>query len=81
MATEKEANLGREQFSDYLRKLGAHSIAVDVLKGTRGKSFAIVAYFDKRHAQAVPQTLKVKIGSRTLDVPLVIGIMKRPSPE
>jgi hypothetical protein len=78
MASLKEANLAREQHSNFLRTLGAHSIGVNEVKG---KGFAVIAFFGKKPAKAIPQTLKVRSGSRTLDVPLVMQIMKMPSLE
>jgi hypothetical protein len=81
MVSEKEANAARAQHSDFLRKLGAHSIAIREIKGKGGKGFAVVAFFAKKPAKAVPQTLKVRFGKKTLDVPLIVGLMKMPSPE
>ncbi|HKQ99873.1 MAG TPA: hypothetical protein VJT09_04320 [Pyrinomonadaceae bacterium] len=79
MANEKEANLARAQNSDLLRGLGAHSIGVDTIEGGRG--FAVVAFFETKPEGAIPPVLKAESGGRTLDVPLVVGIMKMPSPE
>ena len=82
MATEKEANLARAQHSDFLRKLGAHSIGVDESRGQGdGKGFVVIAFFDRKPAHEVPQALTVKSGKRTLSVPLVVEFMKKPSPE
>lgn len=81
MASEKEANLAREHYSDFLSELGAHSIGVDEIKREGKKGFAVIAFFDKKPSKAVPETLKVKSGKLTLDVPLVVEIMKMPSPE
>ncbi len=79
MASEKEANLARQQHSDFLRRLGAHSIGVDKCKGETG--FAVIAFFERKPSKTIPQTLETKSGQRTLAVPLVVGIMKKPSPE
>lgn len=81
MATEKEANLAREHHSDFLRQLGAHSIGVDEIKRKGEKGFAVIAFFNKKPTKPIPETLEVKSGKRTLDVPLVAQIMKMPSPE
>lgn len=81
MASEKEANLAREQHSDLLRKLGAHSIGVDEIKRKGEKGFAVIAFFEHQPSKKVPETLEVKGGAQTLAVPLVVEIMKMPSPE
>ena len=81
MASEKEANRAREQHSDFLRQLGAHSIAVDEIKSRGEKSFAVVAFFARKPAEPLPETLEVTSGKRKLAVPLVAQIMKMPSPE
>jgi hypothetical protein len=76
MASEKEANLAREQHSDYLRELGAHGIAVDQVKRKGEKSFAVIAFFEQP-PQDLPEKLEVKKGKRTLKVPLVARVMER----
>lgn len=81
MASEKEANRARDEHSDFLRRLGAHSIAVDEIKQGRQKSFAVVAFFAHKPAVPIPETLEVTSGRRKLAVPLVAQIMKMPSPE
>ena len=81
MASEKEAHRAREQYSDFLRRLGAHSIAVDETSGRGEKGFAVVAYFARKPTGPVPDTLEVTSGRRKLGVPLVARVMKMPSPE
>jgi hypothetical protein len=81
MANEKEANLAREQHSDFLRELGAHSIAVDEVGRGAAKGFAVIAFFARKPAKALPETLEIKSGKRAVAVPLVLEIMKMPSPE
>jgi hypothetical protein len=76
MASEKEANLAREQHSDYLRALGAHGIAVDEVKQKGTKSFAVIAFFEEP-PESVPETLEVKAGKKTKEVPLVARRMER----
>ncbi len=73
MASEREANLAREQNSEFLRGLGAHAITVDQVKGKRDKTFAVVAYFQKK-PDGVPTTLEVKSGKRIVQVPLVARV-------
>lgn len=81
VASEKEANLARQQHSDFLRRLGAHSIGVDKRKGKGETGFAVIAFFERKPSKTAPQTLETKSGQRTLAVPLVVEIMKKPSPE
>ena len=81
MASEKEANRARAEHSDFLRRLGAHSIAVDEIERRGEKSFVVVALFARRPAVPIPETLEVTSGKRKLAVPLVAQIMKMPSPE
>lgn len=81
MASEKEANLARAQHSDFLKQLGAHSIGVNECKHMAEPGFAVIAFFDRKPSKKLPQTLKVKSGKRTLDVPLEVEIMKMPTAE
>ena len=80
MVSEKEANLAREQYSDFLRGLGAHAIAVDEVAHKGEKTFAVVAFFTKKPAD-VPGTLEVKSGKTTLAVPLVARVTEKFKPE
>jgi hypothetical protein len=80
MANEKEANLAREQHSDFLRDLGAHGITVDEVKRKGEKSFAVVALFSEQ-PDSVPETLAVKSGAKTLAVPLVARVAEKFKPE
>jgi hypothetical protein len=76
MATEREANLAREEHSDFLRKLGAHAIAVDEVKRKGAGTFAVIASFEKKPKEA-PKTLEVRKGNRTLKVPLVVRVEEK----
>lgn len=80
MASEKEANLAREQFSDYLRELGAHGLTVDEVKRKGEKSFALIAYFECP-PEALPKKLEIHKGKQTLEVPLVARVMEKFRPE
>ncbi|HEV7474869.1 MAG TPA: hypothetical protein VGN90_12525 [Pyrinomonadaceae bacterium] len=80
MASEKEADLAREQHSDFLVDLGAHGITIDEVKGKGPKSFAVVAFFEKQPDE-VPETLKVRSGKKTLEVPLVARVKEKFRPE
>jgi hypothetical protein len=76
MASEEEANLAREQHGDYLSDLGAHGITIDEIQQKGEQSFAVVAMFEQK-PKDVPDTLKVKRGKRTLEVPLVTRIAEK----
>jgi hypothetical protein len=80
MISEKEANLAREQYSNFLRDLGAHAIAVDEVKRQGQKTFAVVAFFTQQ-PDDVPATLEVKKGKTTLEVPLVARVIEKFKPE
>ena len=80
MVDEEEANLAREQHADFLRDLGAHGITIDEIKRKGEKSFAVVAFFEKK-PDDVPDTLKVQSGKKTLEVPLVARVTERFKPE
>jgi hypothetical protein len=71
MATEKEANLARNQHADRLAKMGAHSIAVDSVKQAGKKTFGVIAYVqNEQDAGGFPSHLSLKIGNKELQVPL-----------
>lgn len=81
MASEREANAAREQHSDFLRRLGAHAIAVDEVRRGGEKTFAVVAFVEGEPAGPVPRQLEVKVGSRTVQVPLAVKRAERFKPE
>ncbi len=64
------AHLARERHSAYLRSLGAHAIAVDRVRRRGQPTYGVIALFDKR-PRAVPETLPIKAGGKTVAVPLV----------
>ena len=72
-AGERDAHRAREQHAEYLRKLGAHAIAVDEVPQKRGKTFAVIASFERRPPK-VPPTLEVRQGKTTTQVPLVARV-------
>lgn len=80
MATETEANRAREQYADLLRSLGAHSIAVDEMSRRGKKAFAVIALFEEK-PPGVDRDLEVKVGKRTVKVPLIARQIERFRPE
>jgi hypothetical protein len=80
MSSEREANLAREEHADYLRRLGAHAIAVDEVKQDGDNNFGVIAFFEEK-PDDVPHTLEVKHGRKTLKVPLVARVQEKFKPE
>lgn len=80
MASEKEADLARAQHSDFLRKRGAHAIAVDEVEHKGGKTYGVVAFFE-REPDDLPETLKIKSGKKEMEVPLVPRVAEKFRPE
>ncbi|HVQ36303.1 MAG TPA: hypothetical protein VMS31_02140 [Pyrinomonadaceae bacterium] len=80
MASEKEADLAREEHADFLHDLGAHGITIDEIKREGAKSFAVVALFEDQPKQ-MPDTLEIKRGKKTLTVPLVARVTEKFRPE
>lgn len=81
MSSEREANLARERYSEFLRELGAHAIGVDEVRRGGEKTFAVVAYFEEKPAEPLPKTLEVKSGKRTFEVPLALKVEEKFRPE
>jgi hypothetical protein len=79
MANEKEADLAREQHSDFLQKLGAHGITIDAVK-KKGEEFAVIAFFERKPDE-LPTTLEIKRGNVTRKVPLIARVMEKFKPE
>jgi hypothetical protein len=80
MASLNEAEKAREQQSEYLRNLGAHAIAVEPVKARprkeeqAGGGFVVVAYFDRKPAHPLPESLEVKSGKKRMKVPLMLRL-------
>jgi hypothetical protein len=81
MTSEEEANLAREQYSDFLRELGAHAITVDEIKRKGEKTFGVIAMVEDKPDKPVPDVLEVTKGKKTLRVPLAIRIREKFKPE
>lgn len=76
MASEKEADLAREQHSDFLVDLGAHGITIGEIRRKGEKSFAVVALFEEKPDE-FPETLTVQSGKKTLEVPVVARVTEK----
>jgi len=77
MASEKQAQLAKEVYLGFLDKLGAHSVLVDKINVHGKKTFAVIAYTDKKLKKAPPLHLKIDDGVRKLNVPLVFSVEEK----
>ena len=70
MATEKAANKAREQFAQDLFDQGVHALQVDALEG--GKAFCLIAHVPQEFGKTLPNRLNVSLGTKKVEVPLVV---------
>jgi hypothetical protein len=80
MTSEHDAHAAREQHAEYLRRLGAHAIAVDEVKRKGNEGFGVIAFFEEKPKE-IPRTLEVKRGKKKLEVPLVARVQEKFKPE
>src|SRR5689334_15983131 len=76
MASEKQANKAREEYSTFLQSLGVHAIGVDQIKKKGEKEFAVIAYLEKKNPK-LPGTLIVNDGNKRVEVPVVAKIAEK----
>jgi hypothetical protein len=70
MATLKQANIAREQYSQYLQKNGAHAIGVDKIDHKGKQTFGLIAFCESA-GKKIPETLEIEDGSgATMEVPI-----------
>ena len=74
MATEKEANKAREKHSDFLRKLGCHSILVDKVKRGKESTFGVIGFCEKRPSGPLPDELEIESGGEKKKIPFALRI-------
>lgn len=67
MATLKQANQAREQYSEYLEKNGAHGIAVEKIDHNGKQTFGLIAFCESA-GEELPQTLEIEDESGTKKV-------------
>jgi hypothetical protein len=79
MATENQARKARDEHFDLLQQAGAHTLAVDIKKGTK-KSYAIIAFVEE-NADRIPSAVEVKTGNKTTSVPVIVEKSKKFKPE
>ncbi len=70
MATRAEAELARQEYSEYLRKKGAHAIEVRAAGRGAHRTFSVVAYFQTPPPKLRP-TLAVTVKGQRVDVGLI----------
>lgn len=75
MATEKEANKVREQYYAALVKLGAHSVAVDIIN-KKTNEFCVLVFVDKPNSK-IPVELEIVSGRKKIKVPVKIEMMRK----
>ena len=76
MATQKQAQLAKDKHLNFLDKLGAHAVLIDKVEIDGKKTFAVLAYSDKK-LKYVPQKLQIQSGKQILDIPLVITVEEK----
>lgn len=70
MATLKNAERARDLHSERLRSMGAHAIAVEPVRRRHKRTFAVIAYFERKPA-SVPKVIAIRAGTKVVDVELV----------
>jgi hypothetical protein len=80
MATLPQANKAREVHSNFLRKVGAHSIGVDEIKIKGKKTFAVIAHLEQTR-KPLPEFLEIEWKDEVKKVPLVTKISGMFKPE
>lgn len=70
MATEKQAKLAREQYSNYLSKNGAHAIAVDYLNNDVSNGFVIIAFVEDDKS-TLPKEVEIELKGKITKVPVI----------
>lgn len=76
MATEKQANIARNKHKDLLDTLGAHSVGVDQVTQQGKKTFAVIAYTEKKGPK-MPEHLEITEKGKSLKVPLVVQVEEK----
>lgn len=79
MATEKQAYKARDEHFDALQKAGAHTLAVEIKKGTKN-SYAIVAFVEGK-ADQIPASVSVTQKGKTTNVPVIVEKSEKFKPE
>jgi hypothetical protein len=74
MATEEDAHKAREVHSDYLTSSGAHAILVDKIKRGKSKTYGVVAFYQQKPSEPLPDELEIESGGKKKKVPLTMRI-------
>ena len=78
--TEKQANEARDKHAEMLRQAGAHAITVDEIKREGSKTFAVIAFTEKKTTE-LPKALEIKKGNSVVKVPLIVKKSPKFKPE
>jgi hypothetical protein len=81
MASEREAESARAEHSEFLRRKGAHAVAVEEVRRGGEKTYCVVAFFEREPGADVPDALKIGRGKKETEVPLVARVAERFKPE
>lgn len=81
MATEKAANLGRDQISDEIFAKGAHGLAVDQMTVDGKETFGLVAMVPLGNKAKFPRSVAVVHLGRQVVVPVVVKEVEPFKPE
>lgn len=71
MATLKDAEFVRTVKAEFLRRRGAHAIAVD-RSSANDDDYTVVAYFKDEPTESLPATLEAERERHTVRVPLIV---------
>lgn len=80
MASLKDAETARTQWSDRLTQAGAHSISVEA-ESPGGRSYVVVAWVEKPPTAPLPTTIEVKRSGSRRSVPLRIRMAEPFAPQ
>jgi len=80
MISEKQANIARIQYSEYLKELGAHSIFVDKVEEKGKIHFAVIALVLKKPKNP-PSFLELDKGEKKIKIPLKFTVSSKFKPE
>ena len=81
MATERAANLGRDQISDEVFAKGAHGLAVDKMTVDGKETFGLVAMVPPGNTAKFPRSVAVVHQGRQVVVPVIVKETEPFNPE
>jgi hypothetical protein len=78
--SEETARMARDMHFEHLQKLGAHTLAVDTIKGKNKNSYGIIAFVEDNNIK-LPNSVEVSKGNFTAKVPVVVEHSVKFKPE